>query len=156
VLGASVLVVIAVVVLIVVLAGGGSTPPSGFRAANPGKTTKVSGANTTALRQIDAYNSAVQNCGTNIVCVEKADRTLGDQIHVYANYIGSLSQTGGAGKVVSTALNTAQVTANTFEILGDAQPTHANYNQVLHHFDLQGQLGKLKTAINNLASALNG
>jgi hypothetical protein len=77
VLGASVLVVIAVVVLIVVLAGGGSTPPSGFRAANPGKTTKVSGANTTALRQIDAYNSAVQNCGTNIVCVEKADRTLG-------------------------------------------------------------------------------
>jgi hypothetical protein len=67
-----------------------------------------------------------------------------------------LSQTGGAGKVVSTALNTAQVTANTFEILGDAQPTHANYNQVLHHFDLQGQLGKLKTAINNLASALNG
>jgi hypothetical protein len=57
--------------------------------------------------------------------------------------------------VVQNALNTAQVTANIFEVLGDAEPTQSNYNTVLHHFDLQSQIQKLQTAINNLASAIS-
>jgi hypothetical protein len=155
--GGAAAVLVGVVVLIVVLVSGGSNPaPSGFGAANPGQATKASGANATALRQIDIYNAAVQKCGSKVVCVEAADRKLGDAIHVYANYLGSLSQSGGAGNTVRTALNTAQVTANTFEILGDAQPTQANYNQVLGHFDLPGQVSKLTKAINDLAAALNG
>jgi hypothetical protein len=155
--GGAVAVAIGLVVLIVILVSGGGGPaPSGFTAANPGQATKASGANATALRQIDAYNTSRQHCGSNITCIEKADRTMGDGIHVYANYLGSLSQSGAAGKIVGTALNTAQVTANTFEILGDAQPTQANYNQVLAHFNLQGQVNKLTKAINDLAGVLHG
>jgi hypothetical protein len=157
IVGGAVVAVAVVVIVIVVLVSGGSTPaPSGFSAANPGQSTKASGANATALRQIDTYNNSISHCGSNIVCVEKADRTLGDAIHVYANYLGSLKQTGAAGRIVANALNTSQITANTFEILGDAQPTQANYNQVLHRFDLQGQVNKLTKAINDLAAVLTG
>ncbi len=155
-IAAAVVVVVAVVVIIVVLVSGGSTPPSGFKNANPGVSTKVAGANATALTQISAYNTQITDCTTNIGCTEQADRKLGDQLHVYANYVGTLRQTGAAGKVVSATLNTAQVTANTMEILGDAQPTKANYDKVLHNFDLQGQIGKMTAAINNLSAILNG
>jgi hypothetical protein len=156
IIGGAVLVVAAVVAIVLVVTSGGGTPsPSGFAKANPGQSTKVAGANATALRQIGVWKTAVQNCRFNIVCVEKADRTLGDQIHVYANYVGSLHQSGAAGKIVNNTLNTSQITANTFEILGDAQPTKANYNRVLHHFDLLGQVDKMTTAVNNLAGVVN-
>jgi hypothetical protein len=147
---------IAVVVVIIVVVSGGSTAPSGFTNANPGQSTKVAGMNATALSQISAYKVKAQNCKANIVCLETANRKLGDQIHLYANYVGSLSQKGAAGKVVANTLNVSQVTANTLEILGDAQPTKANYDLVLHHFDLAGQIDKLTSAINSLAGAANG
>jgi hypothetical protein len=150
-----VLVVVAVIVVIVVLVtgGGGGGTPTGFSAANPGQSSKVTGANGKALSEISTYRAAVQGCGSQTTCIEKADRTLGDQLHLYANYVGTLKQAGGASKVVSNALNTAQVTANTFEILGDAQPTAANYRQVLHNFNVQSQLDKLTSAINALGAA---
>jgi hypothetical protein len=154
---AALVVVVVVVVVIIVVAGGGGKAPSGFDKANPGQSSKVSTANTTVLTQVSTYETAASACHSKpkpIVCVETADRTLGDQIHVYANYIGSLKQTGRAGKVLANTLNTSQFTANTFEIIGDAQPTAANYNQVLHHFSLPNQLSKMRTAVNALAAVL--
>jgi hypothetical protein len=154
--GAVVLVAAVVAIVLVLMSGGSSSSPSGFKTTNPGQSAKVAGKNATALSQIGVWKTAVQSCGSKITCVEKADRTLGDQLHVYANYVGSLHQVGAAGKIINNTLNTSQVTANTFEILGDAQPTQANYNQVLHHFNLNGQVDKMTTAINNLAGVVSG
>ena len=109
------------------------------------------------LKQISTYETTASACTKKkkpIVCVEAADRKLGDQIHVYANYVGSLKQTGRAGRAIATALNTSQFTANTFEIIGDAQPTALNYIQVLHHFSLPNQLAKMRSAVNGLAAVL--
>ncbi len=150
--------VIVIVVVIIILVSGGGGTPNAFDKVNPGQSSKVSSANTKVLQQIATYRSSASACHSKrqpTVCVEAADRKLGDQIHVYANYVGSLKQTGHTGKAIATALNTSQFTANTLEILGDAEPTAANYNQVLHNFNLTNQLAKQESAVNGLAAVLS-
>ena len=42
------------------------------------------------------------------------------------------------------------------EILGDAQPTQANYNQVLNTFNLDGAIAQLRGNVQTLDRALGG
>jgi hypothetical protein len=87
------------------------------------------------------------------VCVEGADRTLGGQIHTYANLLAvGRGFTAPAGDL-ATARNDAQTLANSLEILGDAQPTQANYDKVLNTFDVNGTIAQLRTAVTRLNDA---
>lgn len=54
------------------------------------------------------------------------------------------------------ARNAAQALANSMEILGDAQPTQSNYEQVLNTFDADAAIGRLQRAASNLNAALGG
>ena len=55
---------------------------------------------------------------------------------------------------MTTALNSAQTLANSLEILGDAQPTQANYNQVLNTFNVNTAITALQGDVSTLAGAL--
>ena len=59
-------------------------------------------------------------------------------------------------KVVTTTLNGAQNLANSFEILGDAEPTTANYNKVLGHFNISFAVTALKVNIGQVDAAHGG
>lgn len=147
-------VVVLVVVLVLVLGDGNGPSSNGKTLGAINNTARLTSANNTALNQLHYYQGQVTACKASINCIEAADRTIGNQIHTYANYVGTVKATGSNQKVVQDALNTAQVTANIFEVLGDAQPTQSNYNKVLHHFDLTNQVQKLETAIQNLANVV--
>ncbi len=82
--------------------------------------------------------------------------TLGNQVHTYANLLAvgkgfSAPQSDRAG-----ARNAAQTLANSLEILGDAQPTQANYDQVRNNFNVDGAIGQLRGAVQKLDGALGG
>lgn len=105
------------------------------------------------LTQIDAYGRTVTHCPTQpmpVVCIEAADRALGGQIHTYANLLAVGKGFTAPASDLTAARNSAQTLANSLEILGDAQPTQSNYNQVLNTFDLNGALGQLKSAVATL------
>ena len=60
----------------------------------------------------------------------------------------------GAAADQTTTLNEAQTLANSLEILGDAQPTQANYNQVLNTFNVNSAITQLQgdvTALGGVA-----
>jgi hypothetical protein len=136
-------------------AGGGSGSGSGTTSPD----ARLEAAGTTVQRQMAAYQAATQQCTTAaspVVCVEAADRTLGGQIHTYANLLAvGKGFTAPAGALAS-ARNNAQTLANSLEILGDAQPTQANYDQVRNTFDVNGALGQLRRAVTTLNAALAG
>jgi hypothetical protein len=46
--------------------------------------------------------------------------------------------------------------ANSTEILGDAQPTQSNYEQVLNTVNADAAIGRLQRAASNLNAALGG
>ena len=50
--------------------------------------------------------------------------------------------------------NEAQTLANSLEILGDAQPTQANYNQVLNTFNVNSAITQLQGDVTRLAGSL--
>jgi hypothetical protein len=133
--------------------GGGSSGGSGAASSD----AKLRSAGTLVERQMAEYQSTAQTCKTAsspVVCVEAADRTLGGQIHTYANLLAvGRGFTAPAG-VLATARNNAQTLANSLEILGDAQPTQANYDQVLNTFDVNGAIGQLHHAVTRLNDAL--
>ncbi|MFZ0248720.1 MAG: hypothetical protein WAL61_02145 [Acidimicrobiales bacterium] len=146
---------VALVPLVLVLAGcssGGSGPQSGGNA--DGSLRSADKAVQTAMQ---TYLSAVAACAkesTPVVCLETADRALGDKIHTYANLLARHQKVTAPQADVTAALNSAQTLANSLEILGDAQPTQANYNQVLNTFNvnsaitqLQGQVGALNGSL---------
>ena len=54
----------------------------------------------------------------------------------------------------TTTLNEAQLLANSLEILGDAQPTRANYNQVLNTFNVNSAITQLQGDVTTLAGSL--
>ncbi len=54
---------------------------------------------------------------------------------------------------LSTARNAAQLLANSLEILGDAQPTQANYDQVLNTFNVNNAISSLQEAVAKVQSA---
>jgi hypothetical protein len=91
-----------------------------------------------------------------VVCLEHADLTLGNQIHDYANMLAVGKGFNAPQNDIVNARNSAQTLANSLEILGDAQPTQANYNQVLNTFDLNGAIAQLRADVQKLDRALGG
>jgi hypothetical protein len=120
-------------------AGGGGSTAQGDRAS---ATTTPQQANATLVRAgrtvqaaMTRYRAAVGGCAEKsspVVCLEAADRTLGDEIHAYANLLARHQPGTAPPSGLHTALNAAQTLANSLEILGDAQPTHLQ-RQRGHH-----------------------
>ena len=81
---------------------------------------------------------------------------LGGQIHTYANVLavghGFTTPRGD----LTAARNEAQTLANSLEILGDAQPTQANYNQVLNTFNVGSAISQLQRAVRRANAATGG
>ena len=147
---------LALVPLVLVLAGCGSGGGSG------GTTTTTPDA---SLRSADAtvqsamkdYLAEVGGCAKQsspVVCLEAADRTLGNKIHVYANVLATGHGFSAPRADQSTTLNEAQLLANSLEILGDAQPTQANYNQVLNTFNVSSAITQLQRDVTKLDGTL--
>ena len=139
-------------------ASSGSSSGSGSSnsASSPSATTRLADAGSTLRKAVATYQSAVRGCKTAsspVVCLEKADRTLGDQVHDYANVLavghGFDAPAGGPQQ----ARNAAQTLANSLEILGDAQPTQANYDQVLNTFNVNSAIAALTSAVDSLGHA---
>jgi len=118
---------------------------------------KLKSAGATVEKQMSAYRAAAQKCASQanpVVCVEAADRTLGGQVHTYANLLATGKGFTAPEHVLAGARNNAQTLANSLEILGDAQPTQANYDQVLNTFDVNGALDQLRGSVTSLDHAL--
>jgi hypothetical protein len=104
----------------------------------------------TILSNLTTYLSAVNACKSQsspVVCVEAADRTLGGQIHDYANKLAAGGAGGAKAADVTAARHSAQLLANSMEILGDAQPNQANYDQVLNTFNVNSAISSLQGAV---------
>jgi hypothetical protein len=82
-----------------------------------------------------------------VVCLEAADRKLGGQIHTYANVLAVGHGFTPPPADLTAARNKAQTLANSLEILGDAQPTQANYDQVRNTFNVNAAIGQLQSAV---------
>ena len=103
------------------------------------------------------YLTEVGGCAKQsspVVCLEAADHTLGDKIHAYANVLATGHGFTAPRADLTTTLNAAQTLANSLEILGDAQPTQANYNQVLNTFNVNSAITQLQGDVTTLAGAL--
>jgi hypothetical protein len=162
-------VVVAGIILIVVSGGNGPKPAAtgtgttGSSSVTAPTVPKVSNAKLvaagkTAQSVLDTYTSTTKNCAAKTqptICLEAADRVAGDAIHTYANLLGALSE-GAPSKIVTSTLNGAQNLANSFEILGDAEPTKANYNKVLGHFNISFAVTALKVNIGQVDAAHGG
>jgi hypothetical protein len=140
--------------------GGGSAPSGGSTTA--GTTPQqadaaLESAGKSAQSAMQLYLAAVGGCAQKtspVVCLEAADHTLGDKIHAYANLLARHEPFTAPQTAVSTALNSAQTLANSLEILGDAQPTQANYNQVLNTFNINAAVTALQGDVSTLAGSL--
>ena len=111
------------------------------------------------LAQMTAYESKAAACksaSNPVVCVEHADVTLGNQVHDYANKLAVGKGFTAPQNDIVSARNSAQTLANSLEILGDAQPTQSNYDQVLNTFDLNGAIAQLRKDVQTLDRALGG
>jgi hypothetical protein len=114
-------------------------------------------ADATVLTDLSTYGSKATSCKSNsspVVCLETADRTLGGQVHTYANLLAVGKGFTAPQSGVLAARNDAQTLANSLEILGDAQPTQSNYNQVLNTYNLSGAIGQLRSAVHKLDGSL--
>jgi len=124
---------------------------------SPDITLKLAGV--TVLAQVGAYQSTSNRCASQanpVVCLEAADRTLGGQIHTYANVLAVGHGFTPPPADLTAARNKAQTLANSLEILGDAQPTQANYDQVRNTFDVSTAIGQLQSAVRKVDGALGG
>ena len=103
------------------------------------------------------YTSTSSKCTSAtspVVCVETADRTLGGQIHTYANLLAVGHGFHASNSDVNAARDAAQTLANSLEILGDAQPTQANYDQVLNTFNITSAIQQLQADVTKLDGQL--
>jgi hypothetical protein len=119
--------------------------------------SSLRGADKTVQTAMQTYLTAVAACAnqsSSVVCLETADRTLGDKIHTYANVLARHQHFTAPQTDISTALNSAQTLANSLEILGDAQPTQANYNQVLNTFNVNSAITQLQGQVTTLNGSL--
>jgi hypothetical protein len=150
--------------LVLLLAGCGSGGGSAAQHGSTSGTTTPQQANAalesaskTVQSAMTLYLAAVGGCGQKpsaVVCLEAADRTLGGKIHAYANLLARREPATTPRPDLTTALNSAQTLANSLEILGDAQPTQANYNQVLNTFDVNAAITKLQGDVATLRASL--
>jgi hypothetical protein len=137
--------------------GGHATATTSSGGTIASSNAQLKSAGTTMLAQLTKYNAQATACQTQstpVVCVEAADRTLGGQIHTYANLLAVGHGFSAPSGDLNAARNAAQILANSLEILGDAQPTQANYNQVLNTFNLSAALSQLRTTITTLSGQL--
>jgi hypothetical protein len=151
---------LALVPLVLVLAGcssggGGSGGSTTTTTAPP--DASLGSADASVQSAMKTYLTEVGGCAKQsspVVCLEKADHTLGDKIHDYANVLATGHGFTASRTDQSTTLNEAQLLANSLEILGDAQPTQANYNQVLNTFNINSAITQLQGDITTLAGSL--
>ena len=130
--------------------GGSGSGSANSRLQNEGAKVVAQMATYTAT------SAACKSAPSPVVCVEHADVTLGNQVHAYANMLAvGKGFSAPQGEIVS-ARNSAQTLANSLEILGDAQPTQSNYNQVLNTFNLNGAIAQLRGDVQKLDRALGG
>jgi hypothetical protein len=108
------------------------------------------------LAKYESKAAACKSASSPVVCVEHADVTLGNQVHAYANMLAVGKGFNAPQNNVVGARNSAQTLANSLEILGDAQPTQSNYDQVLNTFDLNGAIAQLRGDVQKLDRALGG
>jgi hypothetical protein len=104
-------------------------------------------ADGTVQSAMSGYLAGAQRCKTQanpVVCLEAADRKLGNQIHTYANLLAVGHGFAAPQPELSAARDAAQTLANSLEILGDAQPTQANYDQVLNTFNVDSAISQLR------------
>jgi hypothetical protein len=148
--------------LVLVLAGcssgGGSSGGSTLRTTTLQQTdAALKSASTSVQSAMATYLTAVGACANRanpVVCLEAADHTLGDKIHAYANVLAGHHHFSAPQADLSRTLNAAQTLANSLEILGDAQPTQANYNQVLNTFNVNSAITQLQGDVSTLGGSL--
>ncbi len=136
-----------------VLASCGSGPGGAPRSAD----ASLKAADTTVQKAMTAYGAGVNRCEaapSPVVCLETADRALGNRIHTYANLLAVGHGFSAPRGELTVARNTAQTLANSLEILGDAQPTRANYDQVRNTFDLDAAITGLQRAVSAVQHSL--
>lgn len=112
---------------------------------------------TTIQSALQFYVAAVGGCAQKsspVVCLETADKSLGDKVHSYANLLARHEPITASKANVSAALNSAQTLANSLEILGDAQPTQANYDQVLNTYNINSAITTLQGQVATLNQSL--
>ena len=134
-----------------------SASGSGFSTSTAPSGSELKNQDSTLLANLTTYLSKANACKTQsspVVCVEAADRTLGGQIHDYANRLAAGSASDAKAADVTAARNSAQLLANSMEILGDAQPSQANYNQVLNTFNVTSAISSLQKAVAKVQSDL--
>lgn len=144
--------------LVVVLAGCGSSGGGGSGASQAASArASLKGANASVQTAMQTYLAHVAGCAKEsspVVCLETADKSLGNKIHDYANLLAE----GHGFPVPSASLtktrDAAQTLANSLEILGDAQPTQANYNQVLNTFNVNAAVTQLQSDVTALGHAI--
>jgi hypothetical protein len=143
--------------LVVALAGcssGGGGPGSGSTASATGS---LKSADSTVQSAMTSYRHGVSGCAKQaspVVCLEAADRKLGNQIHTYANLLAVGHGFTAPQADLSATRDAAQTLANSLEILGDAQPTQANYDQVLNTFNVNAAITALQSHVTKLAGSL--
>jgi len=147
--------------LALVLAACGSGPggSGGSAGSQQSPDVRLELAGTTVLAQMASYQLAAHRCASqpnSVVCLEAADRMLGGQIHTYANVLAVGHGFTTPPADLSNARNQAQTLANSLEILGDAQPTQANYNQVLNTFNVGAAISRLQSAVRTANRSTSG
>jgi hypothetical protein len=148
---------LALVPLVLVLAGCSSGGGGGSGGTAPSADATLKSAGTTVQSAMKTYLSDASGCTTKsspVVCLEAADHALGNKIHDYANVLAT-----GHGFTLSkadetTTLNEAQLLANSLEILGDAQPTQANYDQVQSTFNVTSAITQLQGDVAALGASI--
>jgi hypothetical protein len=148
---------LALVPLVLVLAGcsSGGGGPGGNTTTSPDAPLERDGA--TVQSAMTSYLTKVAGCAKEaspVVCLEAADHKLGDNIHDYANVLANGHGFTAPRANLSTTLNEAQLLANSLEILGDAQPTQTNYNQVLNNFNIHSAITQLRGDVSTLDRSL--
>jgi hypothetical protein len=116
-------------------------------------------ADATVQAAMTAYATRITQCTvapSPVVCLEAADRTLGNQIHTYANLLAVRHGFSAQPGDLAAARDTAQTLANSLEILGDAQPTQANYDQVRNTFNVSAAIARLQRAVSKVHRSLGG
>lgn len=147
----------AVVPLVLVLAGcsAGSGGAGGHSASSA--TASLGGADRTVQSAMTSYLAGVGDCAKEsspVVCLEAADRKLGNSIHAYANLLAVGHGFAVPQADLTTTRDAAQTLANSLEILGDAQPTQANYDQVLNTFNVNSAISQLQADVTTLGGSL--
>jgi len=148
---------LALVPLALVLAGCSSGGGGSGGTTTTSPDTSLGSAGAKVQSAMKSYLAEVGGCAKRsspVVCLEAADHKLGDAIHTYANVLATGHGLTAPRADQTTTLNEAQLLANSLEILGDAQPTQANYNQVLNTFNVNSAITQLQGDVTKMAGAL--